>query len=137
MPLIQTQAPAVEPIVLADAKNFLRLDSDLTADDTLITLLISAARRYAESYTGRSFITQKWKLVLDSFPGWSLMGMPYGTTYSHPKQAVIFEKGPVQSVDSIVYVDMAGVTQTVTAPASPDYAIDLTGAQERMTPGFG
>lgn len=137
MPLIQTQAPSGEPVLLADARNHLRVDADLTSDDTLITLLIGAARRYAESYTGRSFITQKWRLILDSFPGPSLMGVPIGQPFSMPAHAVQFERGPVQSVDSIVYLDMGGVQQTITTPAAPDYAIDLSGPVPRMTPGFG
>lgn len=137
MPLAQTSAPGTEPLALADVKNYLRVDSDLTQDDTLIALLIGAARRYAEHYTGRSFISQGWKLTMDSFPGYGITGAPWGVTYSHPRQAVLLEKGPVISVDSIVYTGMDGSTVTVTTPAAPDYAIDLTGAMPRITPGFG
>lgn len=138
MPLIQTQAPAIEPITRDDAKLHCRVDSDLTEDDALIDLMISACRGYAERETGRSLITQKWRLVLDSFPGGMLSATtPSDRTYSHPGNAVLFERGPVQSVDSIVYVDMAGATQTITAPGAPAYAVDLTGAVGRMTPGFG
>ena len=138
MSLVQTQAPSIEPVALADAKNYLRLDSDLTADDTLITMLISAARLYAESYTGRSFITQKWQLTLDSFPGQMDVGYaPWGVTFSHPGNAVLLEKGPIQSCDSIVYTAMDGSTVTIASPAAPDYAVDLAGPVGRITPGFG
>lgn len=139
MPLIRTQDPAVEPVTLAEAKANLYLDSDLTADDPLITALITGAREYAESYCGRSFITQKWRLVLDAFPGRGSMGLggtSYGSSFSLTANGVQFERGPVQSVDSIAYYDMSGTLQTVTAPAHPQYAIDLTGVG-RMTPGFG
>lgn len=138
MSLIQLVAPSVEPVTLADAKTYLKVDADLTVDDTLITLLISAARQYAESYTGRSFITQQWRLTLDSFPGQMKPGyVAWGSTFGHPGNAVLLEKGPIQQVDSIVYTAMDGSTVTVTAPAAPDYAIDLAGPVGRMAPGFG
>lgn len=134
MPLIQTTPPASEPVLLADAKNHLRVDADLTADDTLITLLISAARRYAEMYTGRSFITQGWQLVLDSFPGPSLIGVPYGVPYSLPGHAILLERGNVQSITSVKYTAMDGSTQ-IMPPAT--YTADLSGAPARVTPIFG
>lgn len=134
MPLIQTLAPSAEPVTRAEAKNHLRVDSDLTSDDTLIDMLISAARRYAEAYCGRSFITQKWRLVLDAFPGPSLLGVPAGTSYSLPGHAVLLEKGHVLSVDQIQYQDMAGAWQTM---ASTDYVAELSGDLARITPVFG
>ncbi len=137
MSLVQTSTPGIEPVSLVDAKNFLRVDADLTADDTLISLLIGAARRYAEAYTGRSFISQGWRLILDSFPGYGITGTEWGVPFSHPRNAVLFEKGPLISVDSIVYTAMDQSTVTVLSPGAPDYAIDLAGAVPRMTPGFG
>ena len=126
MALLQTLAPSVEPVSLSDAKTYLRLDSDLSQDDVLVGLLIGAARRYAEAYCNRSFITQKWRLTLDQWPG--------GLGGWNPVQ---LERAPVQSVDSIVYIDMSGTTQTITAPAAPAYALELTGPVGRITPGFG
>jgi uncharacterized phiE125 gp8 family phage protein len=116
MGLVQTSPPLVEPVVLADVKLNSRIDG--TADDTLLPLLIGAARRYAESYTGRSFITQSWKLVLDEFP-------------CAPVQ---LERGDVQSVTSITYLAMDGTTQTM--PTS-DYVVDMSCAIARITPVFG
>lgn len=133
-PLSQLSPPAEEPVVLADAKNHLRVDSDLTTDDSLITLMISAARRYAESYTGRSFITQKWRLTLDAFPGPSLLGVPMGIPFSLPGHAVLLERGPVQSVDQIQYQDMSGTWQTM---STADYVAELTSPMPRITPVFG
>ena len=56
--------PAVEPVVLADAKAQARIDT--TADDALVSTLIVAARQWAERYTGRAFITQSWQVGLDA-----------------------------------------------------------------------
>lgn len=123
--------PALEPVVLADAKNHLRVD--VTDDDTLITLLISAARRYAEAYCERSFITQTWKLTLDSFPTGD-MAVPFGVPYSLPDSALLLERGAVQSITSIQYTAMDGTTQTM-PPAN--YAADFSGDLARVTPAFG
>lgn len=132
MPLQQIAPPGAEPVTLAEAKNHLRVD--VTDDDALITLLISAARRYAEVYTGRSFITQQWRLVLDSFPGPSMIGVPYGVPFSLPGHAILLEKGNVQSVQSITYTAMDGTTATM---PSTDYVVEAVSNPARITPVFG
>ena len=114
--------PAIEPITLADAKQHLRME--VSDDDALITLLIAAARQYAEQLTRTSFITQQWSLVLDAFPGPSLMGVPAGLPWSLPGHAILLEHGPVQSIDSITYVDMSSTVQTM---PSTNYIADMTG----------
>lgn len=134
MPLVQIAAPSAEPISNVEAKNYLRLDADLTQDDSLIDTLISAARLYAEAYCGRSFITQQWRLVLDTFPSPQTLGVPWGKPWSIPPQAIQLERGPVISVDSVKYLDMGGTLQTM--PAS-QYTADLSSPQPRITPVFG
>jgi uncharacterized phiE125 gp8 family phage protein len=119
----QLAAPAIEPLTLADAKRQLNVDQDFTDDDLVIARITAAARQYAETRTRSSFITQQWSLVLDAFPGyWSSQGL------------VLLEHGPVQSIDSITYLDMAGTVQTM-PPA--DYAADLSGVFGRVGPKFG
>lgn len=134
MPLQQISAPSIEPVTLAEAKNHLKVDSDLTADDALINMLITAARTYAETYTGRSLISQQWRLVLDSFPGPSLVGIPMGVPYSLPGHAIVLERSPIISLDSIQYTAMDGSNQTMSAS---QYVADLTGPAPRITPVFG
>ena len=46
----KSSTTATEIVSLTDVKNYLKLDTDLTADDTLITQLISAARIFTEKY---------------------------------------------------------------------------------------
>ncbi len=119
----QLSAPAVEPLTLADAKRQLNVDLDFTDDDLVITRLIAAARQYAENRTRSSFITQQWSLVTDAFVG------------SGPSDGIlILEHGPVQGIDSITYLDMAGTVQTM-PPA--DYVADLSGVLGRVQPKFG
>jgi uncharacterized phiE125 gp8 family phage protein len=132
MPLQLINPPAEEPVSLAEAKLHVRVD--ITDDDALITALISAARQAAESLTGRQIVTARWKLVLDSFPGPSLMGVPAGQPFSLPGHAILLPKCPVQSVVSIQYLDMASTLQTM--PAT-DYTVDVACEPARITPIFG
>ncbi|MDA8095582.1 MAG: head-tail connector protein [Betaproteobacteria bacterium] len=132
MPYRLLQAPAVEPLSLADAKLHLRVD--ITDDDELITALISAARQYAENYTRRAIIQQKWKLVIDSFPGPTLIGVPWGKRFTLPGHAIFLERSQVQQVSAINYTAMDGTAQTM---PSADYTVDYTSEPCRITPVFG
>lgn len=58
--------PAKEPLTLDDAKAHLRFYHDY--EDDLIRSLITAARQYAEIYTGKAFITRELRLTRDCFP---------------------------------------------------------------------
>ena len=61
-------APTVEPISLASAKTFMRVDPDLTDEDELIRDLITAAREQLEQETGRAFAVQTLLASFDGFP---------------------------------------------------------------------
>ena len=65
IPILVTP-PAVEPISLAQAKNWLRIDH--TYEDELITALIASARLVVESAARRMLISQTWRLVMDAWP---------------------------------------------------------------------
>jgi len=56
-------APTIEPVTLADAKAFCRIEN--VDDDALVTSLIARARDYAERFTQRSLLQQTLKLSLD------------------------------------------------------------------------
>jgi uncharacterized phiE125 gp8 family phage protein len=112
MPLVIVTPPAAEPLTLAMAKAHLRVDS--TDEDTWITTAIQAAREDAEGYTERAFVTQALRLYLDSFP--------YSIDLPRP---------PVQSVESITYLDADGAEQTL---AESEYQTDLVRAPDSPTP---
>ena len=132
MPLQLVTPPVEEPVSLAEARLHLRVD--FPDDDALIVSLIAAARMAAETLTGRQLVTARWKLVLDSFPGPSLIGVPAGRSFSLPGHAILLPKCPVQSVVSLQYLDMASTTQTM--PAT-DYTVDAACEPARVTPVFG
>lgn len=109
-------APAVEPVLLADVKAFLKVDA--SDEDSLISTLIATARRMAEEYTRRSFLTQTWALTQDSFSNYT-ESLAEGYMVAPTPQligtfnAIHLPRGPIQSVTSIKVFNSAGVQSTV------------------------
>ena len=95
MSLVRVVAPALEPVTLGQAKAQLRVFHD--EDDALIERLIVMARDHAESVTRLSIMPQTWELSLDYW--W--------------RQTLELPRFPLQSVESISYVDEEGATQTL------------------------
>ena len=91
-------AAVEEPVTLAEAKNHLRVT--ITEDDSWLDSLAVAARRRAESFCGRQFITQTFDYWLDRFPAAGQIELP---------------RPPLQSITSIQYQDTNDATQTFAA----------------------
>jgi uncharacterized phiE125 gp8 family phage protein len=68
--------PAEEPVSLAEAKGFLRVDDE--AEDGFIGTLVTAARIHLESVTGRALVEQSWRVVLDAWPEGNVVALPVG-----------------------------------------------------------
>lgn len=66
--------PAEEPVSLAEAKAFLRLDGSV--EDGLVTTLIAAARLHVESVAETALLHQSWRLVLDQWPADGVVTLP-------------------------------------------------------------
>lgn len=113
--LILVTPPAAEPISLATAKLHLKVEH--TADDDLITAWIVAARRWAETFTGRQFVTATWDWNLDCFP--------------EPGCELEIPRAPLQSITSISYFDTNGDSQTW---SSSLYDVDTASEPGRVAP---
>lgn len=98
--------PASEPLSLDETKLHLRVEH--TADDSLISGLISAARYMSESYTNRRWISQTLKV---SYRWWPRGPKPpYGNAMALPVE-------PVSEISSVQYVDGNGTVQTLASTA--------------------
>lgn len=104
MHLVNTQAPSIEPLSLADAKLHCRVD--ITHDDSLIASYITSARRLIEAYCLNSLITQNWTVTLDykdnsegfwvekrkiRFPMQPIQSITAVTTYDSQNNATLFD----------------------------------------------
>ncbi|TPW29445.1 hypothetical protein FJU08_14010 [Martelella alba] len=131
-----TTPPASEPVSLAEAKVFLRVDHE--DDDDLIAGLIVTARKHLEALTGLSLITQGWRLYRDSWPRSGMISLAHG---------------PVTSVSVVTVYDADGNANTITLdrarldgagrPARfylPDIAATcapMNGIEVEFTAGYG
>jgi uncharacterized phiE125 gp8 family phage protein len=89
--------PETEPVSLADAKAFLRVDT--TAEDGLIVTLIAAARLHVEATTARALIAQSWRLVLDCWPFDRIVPLPVGPVMSLTAVTAYDEAGDDTEID--------------------------------------
>ena len=108
--------PAAEPVSLADAKSWLKIDT--SEDDDLIGALVTSARLIVESRTRRMLLTQTWRLVLDQWPRGLVASLPFA---------------PFQSVVAIRVYDANALAQILpgelyTVDAAPDRARLIFGA---------
>jgi uncharacterized phiE125 gp8 family phage protein len=69
----QTVAPVVEPVTRTEAKLYSKIE--VTEDDTLVDLLIQAAREEVEAYTGRAFVERTYRADVAYFD--ETMELPY------------------------------------------------------------
>ncbi|WP_129138793.1 head-tail connector protein [Modicisalibacter coralii] len=107
-------------ITLADAKAHLRLDADDTSEETLIQALIDAAVRYAENHTQSRFAKASKIQVLDGFPA--------------KDAAIELPWSPVIAIDSLDYIDPAGVSQAMDVST---LRLDTRPIMPRLSPQYG
>ena len=125
--LKQVSAPAIEPVTLAEAKEFLRITG--SADDALINSLIIAVTRKTENYLNRFLITQTWNVTIDHIPLRERdsrdLGGSNGAWWDGVKQGAIsslrsepdffhLPRGPVQSVTTFTVFDRDDVSSLFT-----------------------
>ena len=126
--VITPPAFADEPITLEDAWNHLRIDTfpnddsppvTVSGDDAWLEQIgIPAARSWAEGYVGKSLVTQTLELAGQTFPA-TYFELPFG---------------PVQNVESVVYVDADGMEQTM---PDTDYVLNSDKSPARVQLAYG
>jgi uncharacterized phiE125 gp8 family phage protein len=100
---ILLEGPAVEPVLLAEAKAHLRLDG--SAEDDLVGALIAAARVAVEMEIRRVLIEQRWRALVERWPS----------------TGVILPVSPAIGVDEVRAIDRDGAA---TVLASEDYEFE-------------
>ncbi|PTW57658.1 putative phiE125 gp8 family phage protein [Breoghania corrubedonensis] len=112
MPTILISPPAGEPVSLAQAKAFLRVDHN--DEDALIEALVTAARLQVENATGRALMSQGWRTVLDAWPA---------------HRVVRITRSPVAAIDAVTVYDADGVASVLDPD---DLRLDTAGRPSRL-----
>lgn len=131
--LALTVPPPVEPISLAEAKAFLRVD--VSNDDALIGSLVTAARDACERFTGRALVAQTWTLFRDDWPGGARMGAhltegPQTGPVATARGTVLeIPKPPLLSIEHVKIYDDA---DTATVWPTSNYLTDTASEPGRL-----
>lgn len=107
--------PTTEPLLLLDALEHLRIDSDIDTEDTFVEQAISTCRGFVESITNRKLVTQTWELYLDGFPSKNYINLPFGN---------------LQSVESVVIKNCLG--EETELAATTQYLVDSSSDPGRI-----
>jgi uncharacterized phiE125 gp8 family phage protein len=121
-------APAERPVDISQAKQWLKIADDQTADDDLIEGVIDAVTERMQAEYGFAFVTQTWKMFMDSFPcgyedGYETFGV------------ITLPKTPLQSVTHVKYYDTNDAQQTLVV--NTDYIVDAVSRPARIAPAYG
>jgi hypothetical protein len=146
MALVTLTPPSIEPVSLDELKAFLAIDPGLTAQDAMLSSLLTAARTWCEAYTQRRFLTTGMRLLMDFFPGYvdlRLAGSRVSSPFVSGPNAVLvgiryameLPYPPVQRIDLFQFVDTNGGASVLTE--GTDYFADLLSQPARLTPPFG
>ncbi|ARL25487.1 phage head-tail connector protein [Burkholderia pseudomallei] len=112
MPEIVLQSPIGEPVSLDFVKAFVRETS--TVQDSVLRMLIGAARVAAESRTRQQCLHARYRLILDKFPMAGIgTPLPFAELVNDPGFSVRLPHSPLVDVVQIQYLDMGGNQATV------------------------
>jgi uncharacterized phiE125 gp8 family phage protein len=117
----QTTVPSVEPVTLAELKEHLRLLH--SAQDSMLSGLIVAARQRAEAYTRRAFVTSTWEAT------WSRIPCRGHGRELFAGRKLDLPRGPLVAVTWLKYLDSDGVQQTYD---SANYTVDTDSEPGRV-----
>jgi uncharacterized phiE125 gp8 family phage protein len=108
-------APVAEPLTLAET--LVHLNENAGVNDDLVTSLIRVAREACESRIERTLIRTPWRLTVDAFP-----------------EAFKLLQPPVIAVQSVLFLDEAGVQRTLDPQ---DYMLDNISEPGFLLPAYG
>ncbi|MDR3591578.1 MAG: head-tail connector protein [Negativicutes bacterium] len=98
-------------MTLSEAKLYLRVEDEVTDDDTRIGDMITSAREYCEGYQNRAYLQQSWEVSFDHWPE-RIFNIPLP---------------PLQEITAIICTDKDGIEATID---SDSYLVDT-----KSTPG--
>ena len=136
MSLHLLEPPAAEPITLADAKAWLRVEH--ADEDTLIGALVRSARLLVETVVGQSLVRQRWRLSLDAWPKAGVVQLPISPVASLVAARIFPASGAATELDlARTSVDLASRPPRVYFAERPPPGRALGGIEIDFAAGFG
>ena len=124
-------APAIEPLSLAEAKAFLRVETG--DDDDVIAALIAGARIHVEAQTRRALITQSWRLSIDAWPDDGRLNVLPAPLQTLTAARVYDFDNAAQTLDTAAFVLDKGASALIFAPNLATWTLPAPG---RMSAGI-
>lgn len=121
MAAILLSAPALEPLTMAEAKAYLRVETG--DDDAVIASLIAAARSHVEAMTRRALIAQTWRYVFDAWPPDGRLRLRTGPLRALIAARVFDAGGNASVIDTASFV----LDKAADVIASPAWALPQPG----------
>jgi uncharacterized phiE125 gp8 family phage protein len=128
--------PLVEPLTLAEAKNWLKVDH--AEDDALITALVKGARERIEARTGRAIMAQAWRITLDRWPAGGRLTLPVLPMIAVTAIRLFDAAGAPSLLASSLYALEAGAEPPqLAAEAAPNPGRARNGIEIDVVAGYG
>lgn len=130
---LDPEADRALALALEDVKSHVRVDG--SAEDDRLTSYVRSVVAWYEAAANRALIQGEFTAVYDGFPG-SKASPREGPVWCGrvDRYAIFLPRNPVTAVASIVYVDAAGVSQTLSAD---DYRVTLDTEPATIVPAIG
>lgn len=129
-------APSSAVLSLDEMKNYLRLETSFTADDSLLSSLIKAGTLKIEQFIHSGLISQTWDLWLDAIPTvnkkndwWDGTRQGSIVTYFSLSDSISLRMGNIRSVVSFTSYDL---DNNATVFASTNYIVDDKNLEGRL-----
>lgn len=136
MALFRTEAPEAEPVSVAEAKAFLRLQHD--SEDDLIAGLVKAAREDVERATGLALIDQAWRLTLDAWPARGIVAIMRCPVKSVTAVTAYGSEGEAWALNPVDYVlDGTARPARLLFETKPEPLRVMNGVEIDFAAGFG
>lgn len=90
------------------------VNESTTAEDALLTAIITAAREHVEDHCRRALLTQTWELYLDAWPEGDAIPLPFGNLQNGESTAPV-----------VTWKDTDGTVTTLTV--GTDYLVETNG----------
>src|SRR5579872_2567699 len=146
--VVRTKVISAEPVSLQAMKNWLKVPTNVTNDDTDIGDLITEAREQCELITNCALVRSSYVQYLDNFPGWETEFAHFGNggasgyqsmhdgfgynRHGHWKGEIKIKRPPLVNVQGLWFIGTDGRPYTMNP--GQDFVVDVASPPGRIRP---